>query len=51
LDVRAYAWRGEPIHDARCLTCGECALRCPRGVLRFTTTTISSQRERKEGSE
>jgi ferredoxin len=29
------AWLGEPIQDSRCLTCGECVARCPRGVLRF----------------
>lgn len=38
LDVRAYAWRGEPIDDGRCLTCGQCVGRCPRGVLRFAPT-------------
>jgi ferredoxin len=35
IDVRAHAWRGKPIHDCHCLTCGECVKRCPRGVLRF----------------
>ena len=35
IDVRAYAWRGKPIHDGHCLTCGQCITRCPRGVLRF----------------
>jgi NAD-dependent dihydropyrimidine dehydrogenase PreA subunit len=35
LDVRAYAWRGEPISDSHCLTCGQCVARCPRGVLTF----------------
>jgi heterodisulfide reductase subunit C len=35
IDVRAYAWRGWPIHDGHCLTCGQCVARCPRGVLRF----------------
>jgi len=35
IDVRAHAWRGLPIHDSHCLTCGQCVARCPRGVLRF----------------
>jgi heterodisulfide reductase subunit C len=35
IDVRAHAWRGQPIHDGHCLTCGECVKRCPRGVLAF----------------
>jgi NAD-dependent dihydropyrimidine dehydrogenase PreA subunit len=35
IDVRAYAWRGLPIHDGHCLTCGQCVQRCPRSVLRF----------------
>jgi ferredoxin len=39
LDVRAYAWRGEPITDARCLTCGQCVARCPRGALCFVPTS------------
>lgn len=38
LDVRRYAWQGEPIHNPRCLTCGECIHRCPRGALRFART-------------
>lgn len=35
IDVRAHAWRGEPVEHRECLTCGECVRRCPRGVLRF----------------
>ncbi len=35
IDVRAHAWRNQPIHDSHCLTCGECVKRCPRGVLSF----------------
>ncbi len=35
IDVRAYARRGKPIQDSRCLTCKECVNRCPRGVLQF----------------
>lgn len=35
IDVRAHAWRGLPIRDSHCLTCGQCVTRCPRGVLRF----------------
>jgi ferredoxin len=40
IDVRRYAWRGEPVKDSYCLTCGECVARCPRGVLRFERTPI-----------
>lgn len=40
IDVRAYAWRGEPIKHSECLTCGECVARCPRGVLRFERTDL-----------
>lgn len=43
LDVRAYAWRGEPVGDARCLACGQCVARCPRGVLRFAPTAPGHQ--------
>jgi len=35
IDVRAQAWRGLPIHDSHCITCGQCVARCPRGVLRM----------------
>ena len=38
IDVRAYAWREEPVDDSQCLACGECVARCPRGVLYFGTT-------------
>ncbi|MFM8319802.1 MAG: 4Fe-4S dicluster domain-containing protein [Chloroflexota bacterium] len=40
IDVRRYAWSGEPIRDSRCLTCGECIRRCPRSVLRFEKTDL-----------
>ncbi len=40
IDVRAYAWRDEPIKHNECLTCGECVARCPRGVLRFDRTDL-----------
>lgn len=40
IDVRAHAWRGEPIANSKCLTCGECVARCPRGVLRFAQTDL-----------
>ncbi len=42
LDVRAHAWRNEPIINSQCLTCGECVARCPRGVLRFEKTNLFS---------
>jgi len=35
IDVRRHVWRGEPVIDSHCLTCGECVKRCPRGLLRF----------------
>jgi len=35
IDVRAHAWRGQPVNSSYCLTCGECVKRCPRGVLCF----------------
>lgn len=44
IDVRAYAWAGEPIRDSHCLTCAECILRCPRGVLRFENTDLFTKR-------
>jgi ferredoxin len=40
IDVRAHAWRGEPVNHRECLTCGECVARCPRGVLRFERTDL-----------
>jgi len=41
IDIRAYAWRGEPVRDSRCITCGECISRCPRGVLYFGSMASS----------
>ncbi len=40
IDVRAHAWRGEPVVHSHCLTCGECVARCPRGVLRFAANDL-----------
>ena len=40
IDVRRHAWVGEPVKDSHCLTCGQCVLRCPRGVLRFEKTHL-----------
>jgi len=40
IDVRRHAWLGIPIEDSHCLTCGECVARCPRGVLRFESTSL-----------
>jgi len=45
IDVRAHAWRGEPVRHSQCLTCGECVARCPRGVLRFEQTDLFTKRE------
>ena len=35
IDVRTYAWQGQPVDDSACLTCGQCVLCCPRRALRF----------------
>jgi heterodisulfide reductase subunit C len=43
IDVRAHAWRGDPVVHSQCLTCGECVARCPRGVLRFERTDLFIQ--------
>ncbi len=43
INVRLHAWRGEPVKDQHCLTCGECVARCPRGVLRFERTRLFEQ--------
>lgn len=40
IDVRRYAWLGQPVKDNHCLTCGECVARCPRGVLRFERSNL-----------
>ena len=40
IDVRQYAWFGQPIQDSHCLTCGECICRCPRGVLSCVPTNL-----------
>lgn len=40
IDVRRHAWEGTPVKDSHCLTCGECVLRCPRGVLRFERSDL-----------
>jgi len=42
IDVRAHAWRSQPIHASHCLTCGECVRRCPRGVLSFERVPLVS---------
>ncbi len=46
IDVRGYAWRGESIKHSECLTCGECIIRCPRGVLRFKQTDLFEGKSR-----
>ncbi|MBE7534532.1 MAG: 4Fe-4S dicluster domain-containing protein [Anaerolineales bacterium] len=45
IDVRAHAWRGEPVIHNHCLTCGECVMRCPRGSLRFEKTDLFAKRK------
>ncbi|HHH42238.1 MAG TPA: 4Fe-4S dicluster domain-containing protein [Chloroflexi bacterium] len=44
IDVRAHAWRGEPVNGGHCITCGECVARCPRGALRFEQIPHSLER-------
>ncbi len=41
IDVRRHVWRGEPVKDSHCLTCGECVKRCPRGLLRFEPIAVA----------
>ena len=43
IDVRAHAWKGEPVKHSECLTCGECVARCPRGVLHFERTDLFAE--------
>ncbi len=45
IDVRAHAWKCEPVIHNHCLTCGECVTRCPRGVLRFQRTDLFTKTE------
>jgi len=40
IDVRNYAWKGEPVKNSACISCGECIARCPRDVLRFERTDL-----------
>ena len=44
IDVRAHAWRGEPIKDSHCLTCAQCTQRCPRGVLSFAPIPLAAKK-------
>ena len=46
IDVRAHAWRGQPIKDSHCLTCAQCTQRCPRGVLSFERIPLAKRQER-----
>ena len=45
IDVRAHVWREEAVTHSKCLTCGECVARCPRGVLRFVQTDLFERRD------
>jgi ferredoxin len=31
------------VQNSRCLTCGECVLRCPRGALHFEQTGLFTE--------
>jgi ferredoxin len=46
IDVRRHVWRSEPVSVGRCLTCGECVKRCPRGLLRFEPITAATPSRR-----
>jgi NAD-dependent dihydropyrimidine dehydrogenase PreA subunit len=46
IDVRRHAWTGQPVIHSRCLTCSECVMRCPRGVLRFERTNLFTEPDR-----
>jgi ferredoxin len=35
IEVREYARRGQNVTDSRCIACGECVAKCPRGTLRW----------------
>ena len=48
IDVRRHVWRGEPVKDSHCLTCGECVKRCPRGLLRFEPIARGARRRAAE---
>ena len=50
IDVRRHVWRGEPVHDGHCLTCGECVKRCPRGLLRFEPIVPSASAPGAKGA-
>jgi ferredoxin len=41
IDVRRHAWRGLPVEDSYCLSCGECIRRCPRGALWLEKTNLA----------
>jgi len=41
IDVRDYAWQGQPVDDSACLACGQCILRCPRSALHFEPVKIA----------
>ena len=46
IDVRRHVWLREPVVDSRCLTCGECVKRCPRGLLRFEPIADTASADR-----
>ena len=49
IDVRRHAWKGQPVNDSHCLTCGECVARLPVGVLRFERTHLLQIRLQLQG--
>ncbi len=46
IDVRQHVWLGQPVVHSRCLTCSECVMRCPRGVLKFERTNLFKEPSR-----
>jgi ferredoxin len=41
IQVREYARRGENVTDSRCIACGLCVQKCPRGTLRWGPAVIA----------
>jgi heterodisulfide reductase subunit C len=50
IDVRRHVWRGEPVSDPHCLTCGECVKRCPRGLLRMEAISSPDSARLRRGA-
>jgi ferredoxin len=40
IDIRRWSRQGQPIEDRRCILCGACVARCPRGTLRLEVAAL-----------